>query len=255
MDKRVAIIDVDSIIWTTAYLNRDQHEHVPVKHSLYTFLSQMLRATSATHYAGLMGGASSETFRKKLFPSYKSTRPEKPEWMIKWEDFIREYLLVEWKFQELDDIEADDAVSILAARCRKDGTNYVICGVDKDLKQIPGLHYNYTKDSFEEVGIGQASYNLFYQVLIGDTVDHIGGCPGIGKVKAPKILRPEEPLNNRGSNHDNVIGAFTDKLGIREGLAKFSETYLLVRLLEESDIEIKLIEYNNGSFDHDTLFT
>lgn len=236
--KRVVILDADSIVWTTAYLNREDDTNMIT--NLDIFLTTMFEKLKATHYAGFLGGSSSQTFRKKLFPTYKAKRPPKPEWLEKHESLIRTYLIDVWRFQALDDIEADDAVSILASRLRKEGTGYVIGAIDKDLKQIPGEHYNYNTEASIVVSHEEADYNLFLQCLVGDITDNIGGCPGIGKAKAPAILGP-----GREEYYSNTIDEFINRLGPREGLAKFAETYLLVRLLEEHPVEINLNAYGS----------
>lgn len=88
--------------------------------------------------------------------------------------------------------EADDLMSKALMRSR-----YHACvSVDKDLKNTPGFHF----DDFTGVEIivtPTQAYRRFYtQLLTGDQVDNIKGCPRIGKVKAAAILQgcrtPEE---------------------------------------------------------------
>ncbi|MDD9816698.1 MAG: hypothetical protein OXU61_00955, partial [Gammaproteobacteria bacterium] len=64
----------------------------------------------------------------------------------------------------------------------------VIAGIDKDLKQIPGNHYNFNKQLHEFVDDDNANLNLMLQCLTGDTSDNIPGIKGIGPAKAGKIL-------------------------------------------------------------------
>ena len=86
-------------------------------------------------------------------------------------------------------MEADDLVSIWAHESRNHDEQYVICGIDKDLLQIPGNHYNYGKDSWKFVDDDAAHYNLMLQCLIGDNSDNIPGIKGVGPKKAEKILK------------------------------------------------------------------
>ena len=72
---------------------------------------------------------------------------------------------------------------------------YVLCHIDKDLNQAVGKHYNYNTQESYEVDQEEADYWFYSQVLEGDSVDGIKGCPKVGKVKAQKILaavKPEE---------------------------------------------------------------
>ena len=76
---------------------------------------------------------------------------------------------------------------------------YVICGIDKDLKQIPGNHYNYNKKVHDFVDDDTAHYNLMLQCLIGDSSDNIPGIREWGQLKLPSFLRsiPMERRWNR----------------------------------------------------------
>ena len=85
-------------------------------------------------------------------------------------------------------MEADDLVSIWAYEAREEEVPYVIAGIDKDLKQIPGNHYNFNKQLHEFVDDDNANLNLMLQCLTGDTSDNIPGLKGIGPAKASKIL-------------------------------------------------------------------
>lgn len=67
-----------------------------------------------------------------------------------------------------------------------------ILTIDKDLDMIPGWHYNWVKDSKYNVDASNATYNFYHQILVGDKgTDNIPGCPGIGEVKAAKLLHPD----------------------------------------------------------------
>lgn len=235
--KLIAIIDVDSIVWSTAYLNREDDSQM--LNNLDEFLNSFLTQLEVTHYVGFLGN-SSITFRHAV-PTYKANRPERPEYFQRLSSKIIQHLVSIWKFQIVEAIEADDACSILAARLRKENTDYIVCSVDKDLQQIPGKHYNYNTSVSSQITTSQAKYSLFYQCLVGDTTDNIGGCPGIGKAKAPAVLGVGEE-----DFYSNTIDEFIYRLDMREGLAKFAETYLLVRLLEDYEINIPIIKYENS---------
>ena len=85
-------------------------------------------------------------------------------------------------------MEADDLVAIWAHEALDRKEEYVICGIDKDLLQIPGHHYNYGKDTWKLINEEEALHNLYLQCLTGDATDNIPGLKGIGPKKAEKIL-------------------------------------------------------------------
>lgn len=84
----------------------------------------------------------------------------------------------------------------------------VYCSRDKDIRQFPGFHYSWECGKQKAIGpvytsgfgwlelknddgdvIGYGDKFLYYQWLIGDSVDNIPGCPGVGKVKAYELLK------------------------------------------------------------------
>jgi len=129
-------------------------------------------------------------FRKRLDPAYKANRAGKKK-PIGFKAFKQELLLDHGAFLH-NEIEADDALGILATGLEKERLDYVIVSGDKDLNQIPGHHYWPFKPEHERhwyVTPNEALFNFYTQVLIGDSVDNIPGCRGIGKVSAEKIVR------------------------------------------------------------------
>jgi 5'-3' exonuclease len=84
--------------------------------------------------------------------------------------------------------EADDLLRIWAGECRAVGREFVICSIDKDLKMIPGMHYNMNRDEMEEISEQTAMQHYYCQLLSGDPTDNIPGLPGIGPKTAPKLV-------------------------------------------------------------------
>ena len=87
-----------------------------------------------------------------------------------------------------DDMEADDLVCIWAHEAIEENQDYYIAGIDKDLLQIPGNHFNFVKSTHVYVDHDAGHLNLMRQCLTGDTADNIPGIKGIGPKKAEKIL-------------------------------------------------------------------
>lgn len=113
-------------------------------------------------------------------------------------------------------LEADDVMGVLATMpmvVKK--WDPIIVSADKDMKTIPTTIWNgedlvtYTEE--------EADYWHMYQTLVGDTADGYKGCPGIGKVKAEKLLTTEtdtgeQPLTNMWPR---VVAAY-EKAGLTE---------------------------------------
>ncbi|MDD9803164.1 MAG: hypothetical protein OXU53_11530, partial [Deltaproteobacteria bacterium] len=80
-------------------------------------------------------------FRKDLYANYKSNRVTKDD-IKDYLNYGHKHMLEKYDAVQADGMEADDLVSIWAYEAREEEVPYVIAGIDKDLKQIPGNHYN-----------------------------------------------------------------------------------------------------------------
>lgn len=145
--------------------------------------------------------SSIHSFRRDLDTGYKSNRNEKarPTLLPNFADYLRRKGAVTY-----DRLEADDVMGILATN-PKDTGEYVICTIDKDLKQIPGWYYNpYPPGKLKPVSMAismeEADDFFFYQTLVGDVIDGYKGCHGIGPKKALNLIKevrdshPAKPL-------------------------------------------------------------
>lgn len=189
----IAAIDADSLIYIIAWNHREHSDEVPVKQSCDSFIRDILLSAGCDSYIGVF--SDHKNFRHRIYKRdpYKGNRPEKEEWMKRWELVIKEYFTTKYGFLYAIDLEADDVVAA-AALLYPD--LYVICSPDKDLNQIPGYHYNYKSSSDDNkvpvgvVKIKPEDANRFFwnQMLVGDKGDNIAGVPGMGDVKAKKYL-------------------------------------------------------------------
>lgn len=81
--------------------------------------------------------------------------------------------------------EADDALGIGATV----HGGAVLVSLDKDLDQIPGIHYNWVEENVYKINKKEGTVNFYSQVLSGDSADNIPGLSGVGPVTARKMLR------------------------------------------------------------------
>ena len=99
--------------------------------------------------------------------------------------------------QVIPGYEADDIIAMYATDLGP--TDCVVMSIDKDLKQIPGDHYDFVSDSYETICEHEARQNFWSQALIGDSTDDIPGLNGVGPVTAQKILSELERESERAS--------------------------------------------------------
>lgn len=177
-----ALIDADSIAYIIGHGFADSEAVDDVSRAVDQMVSDMLVQVQGRQYAGFL--SPKKTFRHEVYPEYKAHRKEPSEGIRKWKPFIDEWLKQNWGFVEWENHEADDAVAVMQWAM----VNTIICSPDKDLKQVPGNHYDYKKGLRCYVSPNEAHYNLCYQLLMGDAGDNIKGCPGVGKVGAKQVL-------------------------------------------------------------------
>lgn len=136
-------------------------------------------------------------FRNAIDPEYKANRKKPNRWISE----LRNYLIDYWNNSFAhDEYEADDLIFYNTQLLHE--KDYIVCSIDKDLKQIQGLHFDYYQlkrydENGEEFKIRKGfkymektdCENLLCELfLVGDACDNIKGVKGIGKAKAAKII-------------------------------------------------------------------
>ena len=172
-------------------------EPEPVEHCLHSvkiFINSMLHEIDADEKKIFLTGGGQR--RVDIFPEYKANRDEthKPYWYSEIHQYLQETHGADMIIGE----EADDAMAWhqWADKATRDGDQLgaetCICTIDKDLNMVPGFHYNWKanggKGDLFWVDETVANRLFFEQWLSGDTADNIPGIPGVGPIKAQKIL-------------------------------------------------------------------
>jgi len=140
------------------------------------------------------------------------------------------YLVGNWGAEVVEGIEADDAIGIAAMEAKDKKQRFVVVSNDKDLDQIPGMHYDWIKKKFYEVSAKEARTSFYQQLLSGDSTDNVPGLPGIGSAKAAQALAecktPKECF-------EVVWNMYKDILGTRGPLTEREDAKYLV---EQADL-------------------
>lgn len=97
--------------------------------------------------------------------------------------------------------EADDQLGIMAT---KDIHN-IICTIDKDLNQVPGLHYDWNIQKKYRVGKEDADRFFITQLLIGDATDNIPGVERFGIKSAEKLYATALAQADGNKKHANTL--------------------------------------------------
>jgi len=165
--------------------------------------------------------SSPNNFRKKIFKEYKQHRSgiRKPLCFNNAKDYVRE----KYDAFESDWLEADD---LLGVKNTMFPDHCCIVSVDKDLLTVPGYHWDFEKKEVFYVDEGLADYHFYMQTLTGDATDGYKGCPGVGPVKAKRIL--DKAIEEDIDMWDAVVDTFIKaKLSRDEAILQARMAYIL----------------------------
>ncbi len=239
------------------------------KQSIHNHLKAIMSNCNSNRYIGVLDGK--KNFRKTIDIEYKANR-SKDNILDVMPYFyeVKQYLIDEYGFLLVENVEADDFVSIIATHLYNknrtitiDNTTYtretyncIITTIDKDLNQINGCLYNtkkhtitvieddisniYLDDKKQLKGIG---YKFFYaQMLMGDTADNIKGINKVGPVKTYNILKD---CNTQEDCHNTVLEQYKKEYSANY-IIEFNKTYELLYVLRYGNIpELNIRLFNN----------
>jgi DNA polymerase-1 len=180
----IALIDTDLLAFRCAASAEGEEESIALSR-LEDLMERTLFNVNASEYKAFLTGK--DNFRKKIYPLYKANRTAPRPIHL---EACRNYLVNEWQAEVVTRIEADD---ILGMEQTLSASPTVIVSIDKDLRQIPGQHFNFVKLDWSEVDEYTGWFNFYRQFLEGDASDNIRGVDGIGPKKAEKLLYGRTP--------------------------------------------------------------
>lgn len=183
------------------------------------------------------------SIRRRLVPEYKKTRRKQPQ--DKWVNKVRSYLLKSDFAFVHNEWEADDLIYDRALDLGQNGC--IIISIDKDLKQIPGIHFDFYRKPSKEVdqygnriqndmkGLRvvsecEAAYNFWYQMLVGDGSDNVKGVKGIGPAKATKLLNDFWQLQKGFDDYKELIFSEYERAYKEDSAFEYSKNYFLLKL-------------------------
>lgn len=223
-----ALIDGDILLYRTGYASDKDEEWVAVARMKETF-HNIMEETGCNDYVIYISD-SANNFRKELFKDYKANRTApKPVHL----EGLTNVLLSQYNTEVAWEEEADDALGIAQ------GSDTVICSIDKDLFQIPGKHYNWVTGNKTEVSQLDGLRFFYTQLLCGDSTDNIRpstglSCPGVGEKKAFMLL---DGLTTEEEMFNIVVQAYReslkDKLSDEDILARILLTGRLIKIRKE----------------------
>lgn len=189
-------------------------------------LEEVIQKEQPTHL-GVAFDPAGGTFRHEAYPEYKAQREETPE-AIRFAVPIIKRLLAAYNIPVLEEpgYEADDVIGTLAHQADKQGIETFMMTPDKDYGQLVTEHVKMYRPavgkSAEEIlgpaevgqkwGISSPTQVIDILGLMGDAVDNIPGCPGVGEKTASKLVQDFGSIENLIENTDKLKGALKQKV-------------------------------------------
>ncbi|WJW79484.1 DNA polymerase I [Bartonella sp. TP] len=221
---------------------------------LYKFLCD-IKATALQHrptHLAIIFDHSSDTFRKQLYPEYKSHRPVPPGDLIVQFAIIRKAVAAfNIAMVEKPGMEADDIIATYAAQAAAQGAKVTIVSSDKDLTQLVDNNismYDAAKDKtinreqiVEKWGVGPEQM-VDLQALIGDSSDNVPGVKGVGVKTAASLLQLYGNLENIYANLEAISSKSLLKK-LQEGQEKAFLSKQLVSLKRDVELEQNLEDF------------
>jgi len=243
--KMTALIDADHMQYILGNQVRDQlvvtqESKDLLRDMAFSIIEMTCVMTNADKLLLALSDPTRSYFRNKIYryKPYKGNR-RNDEWFEMWRPHILQ-ILHDLGGQFAEEVEADDLLSYFAEIYRTVEEPYIICSPDKDLAQIPGSHFDYSKkfgENFQAenpirtISPQEAEDFLYLQILQGDTSDNIAGIPKMGPVKAKLFLKE---INERIEIHSKVLQKYCETFGPFYGPIIFDETWKTVMLLNSN---------------------
>lgn len=181
-------------------------------------LYELLRQEQPTHIA-VAFDTGAPTLRHADFAAYKANREATPDDIINSIPYIKKVIdAFNIPMVMMDGYEADDVIGTLAKRAEIEGFKVYMMTSDKDYGQLVSDNiYMYKPAKFgqpaqvvdvagicEKYGISKPEQLIDILGLWGDASDNIPGVPGVGEVKAKKLIAQFGSIENIYANIDEV---------------------------------------------------
>ena len=216
MPGKLFLIDGHALVFKMyyAFLRRpminSKGEDMSILYGFTKYLLEMLEREKPSHVAVAFdppGG----TFRNKLYPEYKGTRPPTPQLVIDALEPLTELVRkMNIPVLMMPGFEADDVLGSVAAQFASDTLDVYLVTPDKDYGQLLGPHTFQLKPGksgaeaelvdtdalCRKWGISEPAQVIDMLSICGDTADNVPGVKGVGEVGAAKLIAKYGSMEN-----------------------------------------------------------
>lgn len=228
-------------------------------------LEDVLQKEQPTHL-GVAFDPSGGTFRHKAYPEYKAQREETPEGIKFAVPYIKRILQAyNIPILEVPGFEADDVIGTLARQADEQGIDTFMMTPDKDYGQLVTGRVRMYRPAVgkseaeilgpEEVkrkwGLESPLQVIDMLGLMGDAVDNIPGCPGVGEKTAQKLIEQFGSIEALLERSSELKGAL--KLKVEENTEKIKLSKWLATIKTDVPIQLDMEALKVQAPDTDTL--
>lgn len=228
-------------------------------------LLEVLNKEKPTHIAVCFDPAG-PTFRHEAYEKYKAEREATPEDIKRAVPYIKKILHgFRIPVIEVPGYEADDVVGTLAHKAKAAGFTTYMMTPDKDYGQLvtdgvyifkPGwrggeFEIKGVKDICDKYEIDDPIQVIDILALMGDKVDNIPGCPGVGDKTAIKLIKQFHSVENLLANTAKLKGAMKTKVETNAEQIKFSK--FLATIVTDVPVDFNEEDMRRKDIDADAL--
>ncbi len=241
--------------------------------AVFGFTSMLIKAwqQTKTRHLAVAFDRGQPLERLHIRPEYKAQRIAPPDEFNQQLGLIREVLaILRIPVFELDNVEADDVISIVGSRLAEEGHQVLVVTADRDFFQMVGPRINVMMNRRgitdtviydvaalrQRFGFGPERY-LDYAALRGDPSDNIPGVPGVGEKTAARLVQTYETLEAIFDHLEELTPRVRGALGeARERLLENREFFrfrsaeeLAVQGVPVQRLEVPIEELEIGGWD------
>lgn len=206
-------------------------------------LEELLRKENPSHIA-VCFDPQGPTFRHEAYEDYKGEREATPEDIRLAIPYIKRIIeAYRIPILEVEGFEADDVIGTMATKASAEGFTTYMMTPDKDFGQLVTDNILQYKPSYrgqdfelrgpeevcERYGIKRTAQVIDLLALMGDKIDNIPGCPGVGEKTAVKLISEFDNVDNLIAHASELKGALRKKVEENAEKIVFSKYLATIR--------------------------
>lgn len=224
-------VDADIVIYRCAAVCEGSQLSV-LYNTVDEFIFNIARETGIHDMAMFLSPSTNFRYKVATTKPYKGNRDKivRPSGLKD----AKQYVIDRWGGYIKENYEADDCIASFMTQ----HPNVAHAGIDKDIRQIQGWHYNFVKRIWEFTTAEESILKMYRQICMGDTSDNIPGLPKIGEKKAAKLITdPYTAKEETLKLYKKIMYMMSDQ----EVLEYFAEQAALVTMVDTLDIPLETI--------------